>query len=382
MNALTTLPLAAIAAFALNVIFSVTVICLMALLAARLFFRHNPAMLYALCLAGIISALCLPLAVVFMAKAGFSLTILSLPEYFSAPLAATPESLLIVGNAGTTAPVQQTPLLRPEVALSIGAGALVWVAGVLWGTLRFVRGWKIAARLTDGIRPWKAPSLGETQTTAEALPGRSFPPIFTSPRVASPVVVGLFRPLVILPEGLARTLSPVQLRQILLHEYAHIAFRHTLGGVAERIVRLLFWPHPLAHALCRELARAREEVCDNVASQEAGAACYARTLLAIAQGMTTAPNRIFALALLGPETSLENRIAGLLHPRRNRMTEVRRRQLGAVAVVAALAIGLSAVVRVVAAEGRTKEVLSKLDAEANAKSDLFDKLDAGAKRGG
>jgi len=125
--------------------------------------------------------------------------------------------------------------------------------------------------------------------------------------------------------------------------------------VIERVTRLLFWPHPLVHALCRELARAREEVCDNVASQEDGAACYARTLLAMAQGMFAAPKVTSALALLGPETSLEERIAGLLDPRRNRMVRMKRGTLWAATSAAVLALGSTAVIRVVASEGKAKQ---------------------------
>jgi len=104
---------------------------------------------------------------------------------------------------------------------------------------------------------------------------------------------------------------------------------------------LLFWFHPLVYILGRELGQAREEVCDNVASQEEGAACYARTLLAIAQGRDPAPHITSVLALQGPESSLEKRVTGLLNPRRNRMVRMNRvKQLvvtGAMAVVLASA---------------------------------------------
>ena len=76
-------------------------------------------------------------------------------------------------------------------------------------------------------------------------------------------MIGLVRPLVILPEDLPGTLRGPELADILVHECAHAVCRHQVVGVLQRLAGMLFWPHPLMHMLNRELARAREEVCDN-----------------------------------------------------------------------------------------------------------------------
>jgi beta-lactamase regulating signal transducer with metallopeptidase domain len=351
MRALLSLDLAALAAVALNLLLPLTVVCLLALIAARGIFRRDPSARYVVCLAGLVCILLSPLVVCILHKMGYSLLTLSLPQNFAlspAPEAGLPASL--AAEIGTRASTDETSLPPSWLFWGIGVLLSVWLVGVTWGAVRFARGWKEVARLTRGIRPWKAPAHTQTLEQLQSVLGRPLPPVFTSARVVSPVAVGLFRPAVILPEGLTERLSPVQLRQVLLHESAHVAFRHTFGGVIERIVRLLLWPHPLVLALCRELARAREEVCDNVASQEDGAACYARTLLAMAQGHFAAPQVTSALALLGPGTSLEERITGLLDPRRNRMVGLKRGKLWAVTGAAVIALGSTALVRVVAAE--------------------------------
>ncbi|MGC4045342.1 MAG: hypothetical protein QM758_16245 [Armatimonas sp.] len=82
-------------------------------------------------------------------------------------------------------------------------------------------------------------------------------------------------------------------------------------------------------------------------------ACYARTLLALAQGLSPAPNLASTLALLGPETSLEARITGLLNPRRNRMIRLSQGKLWA-ACLAVCALIATVAVRVVAAEPNAK----------------------------
>src|SRR5205085_1358200 len=56
-------------------------------------------------------------------------------------------------------------------------------------------------------------------------------------------------------------------------------------AVLQRLAVILFWPHPLIHQLDRELARAREEVCDNFVLRRTAAPAYARTLLQVAESV-------------------------------------------------------------------------------------------------
>jgi beta-lactamase regulating signal transducer with metallopeptidase domain len=359
---------AAMAAGGLNLLLPLTALCLIALLAARTLFGRNPAARYFVCLTGLIGVLLSPLIVGVRNQVGYGLVNLPLPQSLFIPpapdTAVSPELPVGIGRQLTDAETA----CYPARGLSREAGVVfsIWALGLVWGIGRFVHGCKAASRIARDARSWawqewESRQIGEADAHAgvqeplQRILGCSSPPVFTSSRVVSPVAIGLFRPMVILPEGLAETLSPTQLRHVLLHEAAHVMLRHTFGGVVERVVGVLFWPHPLIRPLCRELARAREEVCDNVAAQEDGAACYARTLFAIAQGMNTAPEMASTLALLGPETCLEARIAGLLDPRRNRMVRMQRGKLWAVTGIAVCVLAATTVVRVVAAETEAKQ---------------------------
>lgn len=326
-------------ACALNVLLPVTVLSLIALLAARCLFRHNPSIRYSICLVGLVSVLLSPLVVGMQWQMGFALVRLPLMQSDS-PL----------GNANATS-MEPGNTVFPPYGM-VWAVLSLWAVGIVWGLLRLVHGQKQITHLIEGASPWTEALPEETRERMERVLGQPIPPILTSPHISSPLALGIHHPKVILPEGLADTLAPVALGHILLHECAHVALRHTRGGVVERLVGVIFWPHPLMRPLCLELARAREEVCDNVATQEAGAACYARTLLAIAQGMLTAPNIPSVLALLGPETSLEARISGLLDPRRNHMIRLNRGKSWAVAGIAVCTLATTALVRVVAAEAK------------------------------
>jgi beta-lactamase regulating signal transducer with metallopeptidase domain len=351
-------PAASVAAYALNAALEATVVCLVALLAARIIARNDPSLRYAICLGGVVCVLLSPLLPGLLSRTGYGLIRLPLP-------AVEAEQLPV----GSEIPVMRAPrrqhagiFLRdrprsPHTTSSWAVWALlcVWAFGAVRGMKRLVRGWEQLARLRRSAVRLDTTLHAETLEPLERALGGGLPPILISGRITGPVAVGIWRGAVVLPQGLAEMLTPEQLRHVLLHECAHVALRHGLGGMAQRLADLLFWPHPLVRLLGREMVVAREEICDNVALQETGAACYARTLLAVAEGASTAPEYASALALLGPGPSLEHRIAGLLDPRRNRMVGVKRWKLWAVTGALAATMAAAATVRVVAQGAQNRD---------------------------
>jgi beta-lactamase regulating signal transducer with metallopeptidase domain len=372
MSALTLLAPAGVLAYTLNLLLHLTVICLAVLAASRLLFRRDPAARHTLCLTGLICLLLAPIVVGIEAKAGHGLITLSLPTPASAtPIPSGKELALSASDKTYRVAISAALPTQPTIAWSGWGILVVYLLGSGWGALRFAHGCRNASRLKQDVAPWTECSDSATLRLVERVLHAPAPPVFTSPHVASPIAIGILRPAVILPEGLSETLTPRQLRHVLLHECAHVTFRHGFGGLLERIAGVLFWPHPLVRALCRELARAREEVCDNFASQEDGATCYARTLLAIAQGIDIAPNFASTLALLSTGTSLEARIAGLLDPRRNRMVSLKRWKLWAVTGTAVFAMASTAAIRVVAAQEKAAQTPGGVLPGENAVTQVF-----------
>jgi hypothetical protein len=109
------------------------------------------------------------------------------------------------------------------------------------------------------------------------------PGIFESVSFVVPGSVGCFRARILLPRAW-RDWDPVKLRAVLAHERAHIRRRDWLIRVAAHVNVCIFWFHPLAWWMERELARLAEEVCDDVAlSQMEDREQYAATLVDIAR---------------------------------------------------------------------------------------------------
>lgn len=208
----------------------------------------------------------------------------------------------------------------------------IWAAGAVGFCLRFISVQRklrsLAASVQHGsIDRWAV------EEARRALRFTSLPPVGISELAPMPLVLGCWRPLVVLPRRLVESASPARVRDVLIHEFAHIARRDPWINLAQQFAQVVFWPHPGVHWVNRQIALAREEVCDNFVLTRANAAEFAQTLLEVAEYCGGAR---FALSLLGifsRRWSLEKRISGILDPERITSTRADRKLLAAVTLL-------------------------------------------------
>jgi GWxTD domain-containing protein len=126
-----------------------------------------------------------------------------------------------------------------------------------------------------------------------------------------PMVLGHFRPLVLLPVGLLAGLSPAQIEAVLLHELAHIRRHDYLVNVLQRLAEGLLFYHPATWWISRVMRAERENCCDDVVVSIKGDAHeYASALAALEQNRLS--NSEPAVAATGG--NLMKRIRRLLSP--------------------------------------------------------------------
>jgi bla regulator protein BlaR1 len=77
-----------------------------------------------------------------------------------------------------------------------------------------------------------------------------------------PGVVGIFRPVLLLPEGILDRLTPAQLEAIVAHELCHVRRRDNLTAAIHMVVETIFWFHPLVWWIRARLIDERERACD------------------------------------------------------------------------------------------------------------------------
>jgi TonB family protein len=84
----------------------------------------------------------------------------------------------------------------------------------------------------------------------------------TTSALVEPALVGVFRPALLLPQGLVEHLSPAQVDAVLAHELSHWRRRDNLTAAVHMLVEAVFWFHPLVWWVGARLVEERERACD------------------------------------------------------------------------------------------------------------------------
>src|SRR5205823_866514 len=120
------------------------------------------------------------------------------------------------------------------------------------------------------------------ERTAERFRLRQAVRVLQSTLVETSVVVGYFRPVILLPMSAVTGLSPGQLDAILAHELAHIRRHDYLVNLLQTLVETVFFYHPAIWWLSNQVRCERENCCDDIAAAVLGNRVeYGRALLAL-----------------------------------------------------------------------------------------------------
>lgn len=166
--------------------------------------------------------------------------------------------------------------------------------------------------------------------------------IRSSPGLLEPGVVGLIRPVLLLPQGIPERLTPSEMDAILAHELCHVRRRDNLLASIHMIVETIFWFHPLVWWIGARLLEERERACDEeVVSRGNHPDVYAEAILNVCKLYTASP-----LACVSGVTgaNLKQRIEAILINRTgeklNRARKLLLAAAAAVVVAGPLAIGM------------------------------------------
>ena len=243
----------------------------------------------------------------------------------AAPLAssiATPDVLHSLTSSPSIVPIRSIGGARsPWVQSLFSALIAIWLIGAIIGAVRWVCRRRQLYSAVKTLQPISAVVLSSSvvQTICEALQIHELPAVCTSRVIPSPVVLGVLRPVVVLPEPLVDELSEQELSSVLIHECAHIVRDDHWIHAMQQIVGIVWWFHPGVLVLSRILSRSRKEVCDNYVLRQLPAAEFARTLLELTERCGTTRPVLSLLGIFGKHWSLESRVTELLNPERNMM---------------------------------------------------------------
>jgi bla regulator protein blaR1 len=231
-----------------------------------------------------------------------------------------------------TAPIAARTAAHAAAAMSPISWGMIALAVWACGFAAIVACWLVRWRRVLVLRRW-APAL--------AL---EFPvPVMSVPGLLEPGVCGVFRPVLLLPEGIVQRLNSAELDAILAHEGCHVRRRDNLTATIHMAVQATFWFHPLMWWLGARLVEERERACDEeVISLGNTPRIYAAGILNVCRHYVESP-----LACVSGVTgsNLKRRIEAILA---NRATvRLNYAKKAALAVTALIALALPIAIGVV-----------------------------------
>lgn len=133
-----------------------------------------------------------------------------------------------------------------------------------------------------------------------------------SAAIKVPMVMGHFKPLILVPVGLMMALPMAEIEAILLHELAHIRRRDYLVNLLQRFTETLFFFNPAVWWLSSLMRAEREHCCDDITlTQVDNKKHYINALVSCQEYML--PSTAYAVALSGGKSNLLHRVKRMIN---------------------------------------------------------------------
>jgi beta-lactamase regulating signal transducer with metallopeptidase domain len=254
-----------------------------------------------------------------------------------------------------------TTRLKPYAA----AVTLAYLTGIVLMLTRLAVALQGGRRLRLAATPISEGPITElVRRQAIQLGLKTAPLVAWCGRVSVPVVVGIVRPMILLPTALATGFDPLQLEALLTHELAHIRRFDPLVNLLQRLIEVALFFHPAVWYVSRRVSAERENACDDlVLSAGWPAIRYAQALLQMAEFCAArgiSPQSNAALAASGGHSSqFKRRVLRLLEIDDGPRLGLSRQ--GTVLAVAAAVLTLMAptLIRAVTAQGQAAGALQQ-----------------------
>jgi hypothetical protein len=168
-----------------------------------------------------------------------------------------------------------------------------------------------------------------------------------------PGVFGVFRPVVLLPEGILDRLTAEQLKGVIAHELWHVYHRDNLMAAIHMFVETVFWVHPLVWWIGKRMVEERERACDEEVLQLGGEPrVYAEGILNVCKFYVRSPLRCASRVTGG---DLKKRIESIVNYRiPHRLTFPRKLVLATVGVAAVAGPVLAGILNAPQSRAQTK----------------------------
>lgn len=143
---------------------------------------------------------------------------------------------------------------------------LIWFLGIGFFSLKFAGNyWYINRLKKQKTIPVPADLLQMGALISRKLNIQKKIRILESALIKVPMIIGYFKPVILLPVGLATSLPVEQVEAILAHELAHIRRNDYLINLLKSLIEVVFFYHPAIWWISSLMETEREHCCDDTA---------------------------------------------------------------------------------------------------------------------
>lgn len=218
----------------------------------------------------------------------------------------------------------------------VSVAYFIWCTGMLfmsWVTIGIYRKLRMLGVRSSDVKDETA--LETLSRLRDRLSIRRTVSLKASSEIYSPISMGIFHPVIIIPDNLIYGSSD-QLEMVLTHELAHVRRCDYLISLLQNVLRAILFFHPLFHLMNRNLAKEREHVCDDwVIDVTRQRSKYAECIIGLLEKAVYQPANISAtIAMAERKRDIPGRIEMIVDKERGIITKASKK-----AIVVAILIG-------------------------------------------
>jgi beta-lactamase regulating signal transducer with metallopeptidase domain/Leucine-rich repeat (LRR) protein len=202
------------------------------------------------------------------------------------------------------------PDVREVVALAWMAGVLFFLLWVGGRTIRYT------AWLRERRKPLSSDLWASVENSSLGFRFRKWPRIWLLDEIRQPFVWGLLRGSVYLPADFAGVGDSDRQRNILAHEFSHVARFDAGVNLLQILAQAVYWFHPFVWWANRRIRQEREKCCDEmaVARLHTPPERYTGAIVEALAAEHRSAHPIPSLAIVGSVKDIEERIRTMLKP--------------------------------------------------------------------
>lgn len=137
-----------------------------------------------------------------------------------------------------------------------------------------------------------------------------------------PLVIGHFKPVILIPLGMITAIKPREIEMMLLHELAHIKRMDFAVNILQHVLELLFFFNPAVLWISALIRKERENCCDEMVLQNADEKhSYIQALLSFKEYQLNVPAYAIAFA---KESNLVSRVKRMVYQKNTALNSIEK----------------------------------------------------------